>query len=428
MASFAASVVKLLRGTAAAQALGLLALPLLARWFSPQAFGSLQALQSLLALLLVASSFRLEIAILSVPSDELPHLLSLCAWSCAGVGTVTLVIVAAVSAFAPGLRGQLGALVYALPVLVLLAGLGQVLTYLLLRDKEFGLSAGAKFAQSASYIAAAFAMAAVLPSAWGLAVADGAGRLGLLAACWRRRTVGAFSRLLPSRTAVRSIWRAHRDLVKVTLPGSIINVLGAAYTPLVIFLVFDAYHAGQFTLVERAIGTPIAMIGTAMSQVFMADIGEARRRGDAGLAQQMFRRLLRFNLLAGALPAAALFALAPALCVWLLGPQWQMAGQFAQALTPLMLCSFVVMPVNTVLIITGHPRVQLAWDVGRLLVFGATWTCIHAFGLTPLAAVALHGAVATATYIVYLAIADSALGRAASPHLPAEANDARPAL
>ena len=70
LSGFAANVFKLLRGTVAAQLVGLLALPLLARWFAPEAFGVLQAMQSVLALLLVVSAGRMEIAILSVAQDE----------------------------------------------------------------------------------------------------------------------------------------------------------------------------------------------------------------------------------------------------------------------------------------------------------------------------------------------------------------------
>jgi O-antigen/teichoic acid export membrane protein len=100
------------------------------------------------------------------------------------------------------------------------------------------------------------------------------------------------------------------------------------------------------------------------------------------------------------------------LCEWLLGPQWRVAGLFAQALMPLMLCSFVVMPVNMTLVLSGNLPLQLAWDVGRLLAFMATWSAISMLKLEPVAGVVLHSGIATLTYLVYLGIADKALGRA----------------
>jgi O-antigen/teichoic acid export membrane protein len=412
MNSFATNVLKLLRGTVAAQLVGLLALPLLARWFSPESFGALQAMQSLLALVLVVSAGRMEIAILSVSADELPHLLSLCVWLCISTSALTFISVLLWSLIAPNGRGQLGNLVYLLPLLLLAAGLGQVLSYLLLRRKEFDLTAKAKVTQSVSYVCTAFAMAAVLPSTVGLIVADATGRLGLLLASWRGRVASEFSVRFPERTVLGSIWREHRQLLQVSVPSAIINSIGAASTPLVIFFVFDAFHAGQFALVDRMIGTPIAMICVAASQVYMAGFAEAKQGALSLSAQAQFRRLVRINVIIGAVPAIVLFAVAPLLSEWLLGPQWLVAGLFAQALMPLMLCSFVVMPVNMALVLSGNLPLQFAWDVGRLLAFAATWSAIYILQLEPVASIALHSGVATLTYLVYLAIADTALGNA----------------
>jgi O-antigen/teichoic acid export membrane protein len=412
MNSFTANVFKLLRGTAAAQLVGLLAIPLLARWFTPESFGALQAMQSLLALALVASAGRMEIAILSVSEAELPHLLSLCVWLCVCTSVASLMVVLLWSFVAPDGLGQLGKLAYLLPLLLLMAGLGQVLSYLLLRKKEFDLSAKSKVTQSFSYVCAAVTMGVILPSTLGLIIADAIGRLGLLLAGLRARVASEFSVCVPSQAALVSIWRKHQQLLLVSLPSAIINAIGAAYTPLVIFFVFDAFHAGQYALVDRLLGTPIAMICIAASQVYMTSFADAKQSALDHSPRALFRRLVRINLLIGAVPAVALFAAAPSLCKWLLGPQWLVAGLFAQALMPLMLCSFVVMPVNMTLVMSGNLPLQLAWDIGRLLAFITTWTAIYRLRLEPVAGVALHSGIATLTYVVYLAIADKALGKA----------------
>jgi O-antigen/teichoic acid export membrane protein len=148
MGWLAPSILTVLKGSIVAQAIGFLALPLLTRLFPPEAFGVMQGLTSVLAILLIISALRLEIAILSVPDDELPTLLSCGFWLCLFTGAVVYVGVLVWSTMIRAPTGALGHAIYVLPILTVLSGWGLLLHYLALRGKDFAMNANAKIAQA----------------------------------------------------------------------------------------------------------------------------------------------------------------------------------------------------------------------------------------------------------------------------------------
>jgi O-antigen/teichoic acid export membrane protein len=217
---------------------------------------------------------------------------------------------------------------------------------------------------------------------------------------------------VPIRTAIRLAVSAHRSLILVSLPAGLISVLASSYTALVLLFLFSASVAGQFALVERAIGGPIAMIGGAASQVFMAGFGEAVRKGQSTRA--LFREIILGQLQIGIAPALVLMVSAPGLFPFVFGGNWAAAGLYAQALGPLFLISFVVAPVNMALTVAGHRRVQLAFDTGRLMLTALVWSAAFKFHMSPLKALWLYALGSTVALLAYLVVADAALATEAS--------------
>lgn len=80
--SFLKNTVAILNGTIVGQAIVFLSLPMLSRVFTPTAFGTLQSLQAVLAVLLITSSLRYEIAILSADEKDVRGVVRLCVRLC----------------------------------------------------------------------------------------------------------------------------------------------------------------------------------------------------------------------------------------------------------------------------------------------------------------------------------------------------------
>ena len=161
---------------------------------------------------------------------------------------------------------------------------------------------------------------------------------------------------------------------------------------------------------------PVGMVAVAVSQVFSADLAE-QLRGGSGAANQSFRRVVASMARIGLVPAFVVGLAAPWLFPRLFGAQWAAAGEYAQLLAPLLFASFVTAPVNMAIMLAGRQRMQMAWEVCRLLTIAAAWGAVSLWNLGPHTAIALHVASGVCMCLLYLTMADRVL---------ADAHQARP--
>jgi O-antigen/teichoic acid export membrane protein len=407
VSAFRNAVLTVLSGTALSQLVLLALMPVLSRFFQPADFGLLQAMQSFMTLLLVCSALRLEVGVLTEPQESLAEFVSVCIWLCFATSGTVAAGIAVWAVVGEPLATQLGPLIYVLPVSAFLSGLGLVISYVILRQKVFGFGAQAKVTQSLSFGAAALGAGFAFPSALTLAVADAAGRAAYCGVALSRRAVrSCLSSTWPDRHAVRRVIARRQDLVTWSLPGAIINVLGSSYTPVIMLALFTAAEAGQYAIVERAIGGPIGMIAGAAAQVFAANFAGATDR------RALFRSLVLSQTRMAFIPASALLLLAPGAFPFVFGESWTLAGQYAQALTPLFVCAYIVGPVNMALTIAGHQRTQFVWDIARLIVVIAVWSITHALDMTSLQALWLYGGTMSLCQLAHLMITDRMLAGA----------------
>lgn len=421
MTTFATNVRKLLRGSLLAQAMGFAVLPVLSRLYAPSDFGVVQTALSMLTFLLIVSSLRLEVAVLTVPEPELANLLGCAAWLSLSTSLLIWLLGASMVVTGNSWVAEHAVLVLLLPGIGLLAGWNQLMNYLALRRYAFDVSSNAKVVQALGYASSGVGLGFANPAPVSLLVADALGRL-MCAGFVVRRLGVALSSILrpPSREQLKSVMTRHRSLVTTGLGAALINTAGSAFTTLMLLWLFSAAAAGQYAIVERLVGIPIAMIVGASSQVLMSHLGRAIGAGQTGEAVKTFRRIILQHALLAALPSLVLFFFAPTLMPFVLGGEWQLSGRFLQALIPLYFLSFIVGPVNMTLTVVGKYGLQLRYDIFRLIGMAAMWFYIWYSGIAALVALWLYAAVSGLCLLAYLLISDSALrGLGAESSLPA---------
>ena len=416
--SFLKNTFVILNGTIVGQAIVFLSLPMLARVFGPAAFGTLQSLQAVLTVLLITSSLRYEIAILSADEKDVRGVVHLCVRLCLLTSVLAAIGVAAVLLGQPRWLDQFGAVIYLLPLSLLLAGMGQVLNYIGLRTQAFGVIGQGKVAQSLVYVASALGLGYMWPTAFALNAADAFGKGALVAATNRDRVRELLRRRIVAGEPGPGVAARFRSLPLVSMPSAIINTLGSSFTTFMMLAIFDAGQAGNYAMVERAIGAPTSIVATAASQAFMSALSN---RGDQKVDDRdLFRKILRTNALLGLVPLLLLIFMAPVLVPWALGPQWTQAGRFAQILAPMLYVSFVVTPFNMTLLLRGRQAWQLGWDSARLLVMGGMWLLVYHHFRDATVAVAAYSAIASVFYLAHLVLSWLALSPSNSRALHAQ--------
>src|SRR5690606_5828480 len=142
--------------------------------------------------------------------------------------------------------------------------------------------------------------------------------------------VSAPFKLVSWRGIKRSAQRYQRFPLYSTWEG-LANTAGLQLTPLFIAAIFGAAPAGIYSLASRVLSMPMSLIGTAVGQVFFANAAEAYRKGQLGmLVGQLHTRLAHI----GMPPALVLLIAGPELFAFAFGPEWQLAGEFAQWMAP----------------------------------------------------------------------------------------------
>ena len=411
-----------LRGTVVAQAMGFIALPLLTRLFTPEAFGQLQLYQAALTLLLVVAAMRYEIALLRAADDaEFTATLQLCLLINVAVALVVAVACAVGTAIGGLIPASAMQVLWLLPVGVLLGGCVQTLGYLTLRHKAFGAGASAKMAQAGGYVAGGVGIGLAAPLPIGLVMADLLGRVANIGTLALHRSIfPAAIFALPTRRTLRRVAMKFREFPLVSVPGGLINAAGGTMTALLMYGAFDASVSGQYGLVERSLMLPVGMVAVAVSQVFTADLSASLRDGGAQ-ALGLFRSVVRRMFLMGLAPALAVGLLAPWVFGHLFGTNWVLSGEFARIMAPLLLVSLITGSVNMAIMILGWQKVQLGWEMVRLAVVALAWLGVVHFGLKPALAVAMHVAANMSMNLLYLWLADHMLRRHAMPPALADA-------
>jgi O-antigen/teichoic acid export membrane protein len=375
---FARNVWDVARANLLAQALPVLAAPLLTRLYAPEHFGVLALFAAVMGMALAIGTARFD---WSIPNARSPAM----AAALLALGALVLVACALALGLAwvlgstrlPSPWQALGMVGWLLPLAVLGGGAQQLLQAWHVRGGELSDVGRAKVTQSAANVLTSIVAAGL--GAWGLVLGVLAGSWVGLGTLWRRAAglQGALRRLSRHRLAVA--WRRFRGEAAWSTLASALNAASFAVVPLMLARHHATAEVGYYALMQRVALGPVGLIGAAVSQSFWA---EAARlvRDDVPALSRLYRRSTA-RLAWVALPLA-LLALAGPLYV---GPifgdaQWAQAGWVLAATVPMLVGQVVASPLSH-LIIHRRQHWQALWDLVRVLLLVATIESMGRAGL-----------------------------------------------
>ena len=361
------SITLLVGGTAFAQALMVLVLPILTRLYSPQDFSVLAVYASLLGIISVAACLRLDIAIPMPEADgDAANLLALALGFCLLVSVAAaLPILLAPAAIArllhqPGLRAYL----WLLPIGVLLAGTYSALQYWATRKKIFGVIAKTRMTQAIGAAGTQLGMGwlGLAPSGLlvGQAISSGAGVVGL-----GRRVLTVDRAALDdvSLPNMRRLFREYDRFPKYSTFEALANTGGIQLPVILIAALAIGPEAGFLMLGMRVIQVPMNLIGNAISQVYLAHAPEEYRAGTLGkFTAGILGGLMKTGV--GPLLFAALVA--PQAFALIFGEKWQRAGVLVAWMTPWFVAQLMSSPVSMVMHVRNRQRGMMILTIAGL--------------------------------------------------------------
>jgi O-antigen/teichoic acid export membrane protein len=356
-------VITVLGGALGAQALPLLAAPLITRMCSPRELGAFAVWLGVVSVSAIAATLRLETAMILDHETEQQRV---CFSVVLYTASITAVIVSC---------GALLAHAFGLPALgqqswgaLALVGAGTWLTATTQTTLAYATShkAFGKAARAKVWGAATIALTQLL-LLW-----LGAAGAGLLAGQLIGLGVGLLAAIVllhPPRPRLalqldgpaRAYLLRHQKFWRFSLPSNLLNALVGQLPLFLIGMRHGAVAAGLYALTQRVFAAPISLLAASVLEVFKRE--SVHQFQTVGNCQQAYRYTFRALTLLGLGPALLLLLFSPQLFALVFGPAWRPAGELAQILAPLCFLNFIASPLSYVFFVAGKQKVDLIWQI-----------------------------------------------------------------
>lgn len=392
------SVLVVLTGSAAAQAIPLVGSLIIARLFSPAEFGQFATWLGIVALGAVAITGRYEMA-LAIERDGAPRRAAARATLLVVLGGGALLTVVSVLVGQLGFAGNIPPLLlWSIGPAAMVVAASQTWQSWAAADGNYRDLGIIRIVQAGAITGAQILAGLLDAPAHGLALAHlgGAAAGALLASQRLPLTDGAAAPgVVPSAL---DFLRRQRRFPMLALPADSVNT-AAAQLPLVIVAHrFGADVAGLLALTLRIVGAPIGLLGASVLDVF-------RRRSAASFAERGECRaeyVDTFRMLAigsGVVALALALAAEPAFAL-AFGETWRMSGTMAAWLMPMFALRFVASPLSYMFYVAGKQHLDLGWQLALLVATVASLWLPHGSER----AIQAYGAVYAVLYCIYLAL------------------------
>lgn len=399
--TYVRAVLTLVAGTAFAQGLMMLVLPLLTRLYTPEDFALLAVYVALISLITAVSCLRFNIAIPLPEDTETSAALLILSLAAALIVTVSLAI--AILFFSPSFarlidQPHIGPYLWLLPVSVLSASGYSAMQGWVARKKLFGLIAQTRVSRAICGAGTQIGFGVFSPSPFGLILGHilymGMGTFRYLVSIWANDRK-YFTNLTFSK--LRCTFIEYRRYPLLSVPETFFDVAGIQIPILLIATFSVGPEAGYTMLAIQILGAPMTLIGAAVAQVYVVEAPDMMRRGELWrFTMETIWSMLKIGgpiLLTVALLAPFLFA--P-----IFGQEWARAGLIVTMLAPSALLQFLVSPVSMVLHITGAVVSALTLQVvGFFLRAGVVYYAAMS-GVSKI--VEIYAAVSFLYYMIYI--------------------------
>lgn len=401
--SFLRNVLVLVGGTAFAQGLTVLILPILTRLYTPADFSTLAVYASLLGVFGSVACLRYEIAI-SLPEDDrdgaallILALLSAAIW---GGGSAGLLYFFSQDFFRLIGHLELAPFAWLLSLSIWLQGSYSALQYWASRKKQFGKVARTRLGQALS------ASGTQLTLGW-----IGIAPLGLVLGHFLSSCAGFFglgiNALKEHGAAIRSVSVArlisvgaqYNRFPKYSTFEALANA-GAMQIPvLMIAAIAVGPEAGYLLLATRVMAAPMSLVGGSVGQVYLSRAPAEKRNGSlGGFTAAVIAGLVK----TGVGPLVCVGIVAPSVFPVVFGVEWIRAGELIAWMTPWFVMQFLSSPVSMVLHVTGNQKTALSLQLFGL--FLRAGLVLVAFYFEPVFAAEVYAFSGFVFYSIYFAV------------------------
>lgn len=368
------NVFTLMSGTMIAQAIIILASPILTRLYTPEEYGILGVYSSFVSILAVIASLKFDAALLLPKKDD----------NAIQIFKLSLLLILGTSALITFLlfffedvfleltsTPELKTYIYLGILSIILIGLFNVFNSLLNRFGKYTGMATAKIVKSSGttfgQLGFGFSQLGFKGLIFGRLIGDFFAFLISLFILSKEKRFD-FKKKEDSKS-IYDISKEYKEFPKITALHALFNTISSAFPVFLLASFFSSDVVGNFNQSLKVTFLPITLISASTYQVFSRKVTETvnQERPIRAIATSTIKKLF----LVGIVPFCFLLIFAPNLFGFIFGEEWKTAGEYTQLLTPYIFMVFIVSPLAYLPILRNRQRkafrIEIFYMVFRVL-------------------------------------------------------------
>lgn len=363
----------ILSGNTLSQLIPFVIAPFLTRVFTKEDFGVNASWLSIVTLIGIISTGRLEMAIPLPKSDKESSQI----FASGFIITVILTLLSGILILFddeiarwyndPGLKNYM----WLVPIGVFSVGILGLTNNWALRFRKYRQISIGKVIQSLVNNIGALFLGYLAFGVWGLLIAWITSQLINTLILLNQKEVGRLVRRnLYQKKVLTKILKKYKEFPLINSIHAFTDIFATQFILFYIIAVyFSKEELGLFFIMHRYVRAPIVLISSSVSQLYYVEASKAIQQNESGLPMA-FRTMKTAALFA--IPfLVVLLLFAPAIFELYLGAEWREAGVYAQCISPMLFLSFFVSPLSgTPLIFNKQKTAFLISMFGYILTLG----------------------------------------------------------
>jgi O-antigen/teichoic acid export membrane protein len=372
--SYYQSFLTMLSGNTISQVIPFLIAPILTRLYSPGDFAIFASFIAIVSMIGIISAGRLELAIPIARGDSEAR-------NIVFTGMVFAILLSLISFVFPLFANFFGEMfnspvlanyLVLVPLAVFSYGLLGIVNNWVLRKQNYGALSGGKIAQSLFNNGVAALLGFI---GWGVS--------GLILGWLIGQVIGVLvpmifvSRKLSYKgyniTTIKNTVKEYKDFPLINSLHAFTDIFA---TQFILFWLIAAYFGvielGLFAIMHKYVRAPIVLITSSVSSVFYVKMGEALNNSEN--TTPILKKTIVTSVLFSIPFVLVLLFFAPQLFAWYFGEEWEVAGQYAQRILPMLLFLFILSPISSIPILYNQQRKAFLFSsLGYVFTLGSLY-------------------------------------------------------
>jgi O-antigen/teichoic acid export membrane protein len=363
---FFKNIFTLITGNSIAQLIGLIAIPVLSRMYTPEEFGEVALFISIINVIAIAANFRYDMAV--VPPKRNGQAFHLLVGSIVIAVFFTILLFIIVAIFKEKLTSffdhdVFNKIIWLLPLLIFLLASHKSLQFWFNRKREYKTIAMNRVVLSSTQTGIKLARFAFTNGYWGLVIGTLIGQI-IAWALYVFRVIKTDLwrfKYFSFKTLIKS-FKEYSNFPKYLMPMGILNSFSVNILIFSLSAIASSSVVGYYERAWRVINMPFSLLSTSFGNVFYEQMAKTSN------PQRLYVSSYFINLTIATVVLIPIMIWGESIFSFVLGREWAMAGTIAKLLVPLTIFNYATACVSNVFSVYKRNQLLLVWQITYLVI------------------------------------------------------------